>query len=83
MSPPGRPPYMTPTPCLSGGVEMDNYGRPIAYHICKISTRPAMFFPVIGRDRARSGTGRNGRDHFDEMGGFFAHVVSVDGVYRD
>jgi len=43
-----NPGNMTPTLCLRGGVEMDNYGRPLAYHIRKISTWPAMFFPAIG-----------------------------------
>jgi lambda family phage portal protein len=43
-----NPGNMTPTLCLRGGVEMDNYGRPTAYHVRKISTWPAMFFPAIG-----------------------------------
>jgi lambda family phage portal protein len=43
-----NPGNMTPTLCLRGGVEMNNYGRPRAYHIRKISTWPAMFFPAIG-----------------------------------
>lgn len=43
-----NPGNMTPTLCLRGGVEMDTYGRPLAYHIRKISTWPAMFFPAIG-----------------------------------
>jgi lambda family phage portal protein len=43
-----NPGNMTPTLCLRGGVEMDNYGRPLAYHVRKISTWPAMFFPAIG-----------------------------------
>jgi lambda family phage portal protein len=43
-----NPGNMTPTLCLRGGVEMDVYGRPTAYHIRKISTWPAMFFPAIG-----------------------------------
>lgn len=43
-----NPGNMTPTLALRGGVEMDNFGRPLAYHIRKISTWPAMFFPAIG-----------------------------------
>lgn len=43
-----NPGNMTPTLCLRGGVEMDNWGRPRAYYIRKISTWPAMFFPAIG-----------------------------------
>jgi len=43
-----NPGNMTPTLCLRGGVEMDTYGRPLAYYIRKISTWPAMFFPAIG-----------------------------------
>jgi len=43
-----NPGNMTPTLCLRGGIEMDNYGKPTAYHIRKISTWPAMFFPAIG-----------------------------------
>jgi lambda family phage portal protein len=43
-----NPGNMTPTLCLRGGIEMDTYGRPTAYHIRKISTWPAMFFPAIG-----------------------------------
>lgn len=43
-----NPGNMTPTMCLRGGIEMDDYGRPKAYHIRKMSTWPAMFFPAIG-----------------------------------
>jgi lambda family phage portal protein len=43
-----NPGNMTPTLCLRGGVELDIYGKPLAYHIRKISTWPAMFFPAIG-----------------------------------
>lgn len=43
-----NPGNMTPTLCLRGGVQMDNYGRPQAYHIRKISNWPGMFFPAIG-----------------------------------
>jgi lambda family phage portal protein len=43
-----NPGNMTPTMCLRGGVQMDDYGRPQAYHIRKISNWPAMFFPAIG-----------------------------------
>jgi lambda family phage portal protein len=43
-----NPGNMTPTMCLRGGIEMDDFGRPRAYHIRKISTWPSMFFPAIG-----------------------------------
>ena len=43
-----NPGNMTPTMCLRGGVQMDDYGKPVAYHIRKISNWPAMFFPAIG-----------------------------------
>ena len=43
-----NPGNMTPTLCLRGGVEMNEYGRPLAYHIRKMTTWPAMFFPAIG-----------------------------------
>jgi lambda family phage portal protein len=43
-----NPGNMTPTMYLRGGVEMDSYGRPTAYHIRKISNWPGMFFPAIG-----------------------------------
>lgn len=43
-----NPGNMTPTMYLRGGVEMDDYGRPTAYYIRKISTWPGMFFPAIG-----------------------------------
>ena len=43
-----NPGNMTPTLCMRGGVELDEYGKPLAYHIRKISTWPAMFFPAIG-----------------------------------
>jgi lambda family phage portal protein len=43
-----NPGNMTPTMLLRGGVEMDDYGRPLAYHIRKISNWPAMFFPALG-----------------------------------
>src|SRR5262245_399517 len=43
-----NPGNMTPTVRLRGGVEMNDYGRPVAYYIRKISTWPAMFFPAIG-----------------------------------
>ena len=43
-----NPGNMTPTLCLRGGVQMDDYGRPQAYHIRKMSNWPAMFFPAIG-----------------------------------
>jgi lambda family phage portal protein len=43
-----NPGNMTPTLLLRGGVEMDDYGRPLAYHVRRISSWPGMFFPAIG-----------------------------------
>lgn len=43
-----NPGNMTPTLYMRGGVEMDDYGRPLAYNIRKMSTWPGMFFPGIG-----------------------------------
>lgn len=37
-----------PSVRLRGGVEMDEFGKPVAYHIRKLSTWPAMFMPAIG-----------------------------------
>ena len=41
-----NPNNQLPTVKLRGGVEMDDYGRPIAYHIRKIETWMNMLFPA-------------------------------------
>jgi lambda family phage portal protein len=43
-----NPGNMTPTLTLRGGVEMDTYGKPLAYYVRKISTWPGLFFPALG-----------------------------------
>ena len=43
-----NPGNMTPTICMRGGVQMNEWGRPVAYHIRKLSTWPSMFMPAIG-----------------------------------
>ncbi len=43
-----NPGNMTSSMLLRGGVEMDEYGRPLGYHIRKVSNWPAMLFPAMG-----------------------------------
>ena len=43
-----NPGNMTPTLTLRGGIEADEYGRPLAYYIRRISNWPGMFFPALG-----------------------------------
>jgi lambda family phage portal protein len=43
-----NPGNMTTSVNLRGGVEMDPYGRPLAYYIRKMSSWPSMMFPSMG-----------------------------------